>query len=79
MYVCCYKQQALAASSEEKEGEKPVAKTTDGGPAGKRVRAVWEVNVGEHVLDIRVARWSSKTLPQVRCGVSYSTTVLPPY
>ena len=56
--VCCHRQQALAAST----GEKVTSARHNG--AGKRVRAAWEVNVGEHVLDIQVARWTGASLSQ---------------
>jgi Bardet-Biedl syndrome 9 protein len=58
MLVSCYKQQALAASTEEKVANVPLKTASDSGASGKRVRATWEANVGEHVLEVRVARWS---------------------
>ena len=60
MKVCAYKHSALASSTSEKMSDAPAASTPgDSNSAGKRVQASWEGNVGEHVLDIKVGRWTS--------------------
>ena len=59
MKVCAYKHNALAASSSEKMSDLPAnAQASDTAAGGKRVQAAWEANVGEHVLDIKVGRWT---------------------
>jgi Bardet-Biedl syndrome 9 protein len=58
MLVCCYKHQMLAASSEDRQADGPSAERV-----GKAVQATWEANIGEHVLDIKVARFHSTLAP----------------
>lgn len=60
MKICAYKHSALASSTSEKMSDAPAASQAgDGNAGGKRVQASWEGNVGEHVLDIKVGRWTS--------------------
>ena len=64
MMVCGYKHNALAASSSEKMADLPAgAAPAENAAGGKRVQSSWEANVGEHVLDIKVGRWTSSLGP----------------
>eukprot|EP01050_Picozoa_sp_SAG11_P003351 SAG11_NODE_187_length_13061_cov_10.715322_15_plen_359_part_00 len=65
MLVCCYKHQMLASSV---EGQAAVGPAVDAAAVGKKLQATWEANVGEHVLDIKVARFS-KSLAQTQTDI----------
>jgi Bardet-Biedl syndrome 9 protein len=64
MKVCAYKHNALASSTAEKMSDLPAnSQASDSAAGGKRVQAAWEGNVGEHVLDIKVGRWTNSLGP----------------
>jgi Bardet-Biedl syndrome 9 protein len=60
----CYKYQVLHSSSGSEEKEDKSQQQSDAGSGsvgGKKIQVDWSVNVGEDVVDIRVAKYSTST------------------